>query len=229
MATRRYAAFLRGVTPMNLKMAELKMCFEAIGFTDVRTVLSSGNVVFSAPAATEAALQRKAEDAMEKRVGRRFLTIVRSLDALREIVDGDPYREFTLAAEAKRIVTFLREAPGSRPQLPVELDGARLLCVNGCDAFGAYVPSPRGPVFMTLILKQFGEDVTTRTWDTVKKVLGQHPAVEAEPRGKEPRGKEPRAARAKPRDKVPRAAKGKPGGQTPRAATRRGGRAGKRP
>lgn len=212
MATRRYAAFLRGVTPMNLKMAELKACFEAIGFTDVRTVLSSGNVVFSAPAATDAALQRKAEDAMEKRVGRRFLTIVRSLDALREIVDGDPYGEFTLAAEAKRIVTFLREAPGSRPQVPVELDGARLLCVNGCDAFGAYVPSPRGPVFMTLILKQLGEDVTTRTWDTVKKVLGQHPAVDAEPRGK-----------------VPRAAKAKPRGQTPRAAARRGGRAGKRP
>jgi uncharacterized protein (DUF1697 family) len=243
MATRRYAAFLRGVTPMNLKMAELKACFEAVGFTDVKTLLSSGNVVFSAPAATEAALQRRAEDAMEAHVGRRFLTIVRSLDALRDIVDGDPYGAFTLAPEAKRIVTFLRDVPASRPQLPVEMDGARLLCLNGCDAFGAYVSSPRGPVFMTLILKQLGEDVTTRTWDTVKKVLGQHPATEVEPRGKAPRaakikptdkappGKAPRVAKAKPPGKAPRAAKAKPKarGQAPRAAARRGGRAGKRP
>jgi uncharacterized protein (DUF1697 family) len=42
----RYVAFLRGVSPMNAKMAELKRCFEGAGYTDVKTVLSSGNVVF---------------------------------------------------------------------------------------------------------------------------------------------------------------------------------------
>jgi hypothetical protein len=44
---RRYVAFLRGVNPMNAKMAELRRCFETAGFTDVRTVLSSGNVQIS--------------------------------------------------------------------------------------------------------------------------------------------------------------------------------------
>jgi hypothetical protein len=38
--------------------------------------------------------------------------------------------------------------------------------------FTAYVPSSRGPVFMTLIEKTLGEALTTRTWDTVKKVVG---------------------------------------------------------
>src|SRR5439155_12783548 len=114
------------------------------------------NVVFTASAATEAVLQRKAEDAMEKHLGRRFLTIVRSIDALQELVAADAYRDFTLAPAAKRIVTFLRAAPASLPGLPVEVDGARLLCMKGCDVFGAYVPNPRGPVFMTLILKQLG-------------------------------------------------------------------------
>jgi len=32
-----YAAFLRGVTPMNVKVAELKKCFESAGFADVKT------------------------------------------------------------------------------------------------------------------------------------------------------------------------------------------------
>jgi hypothetical protein len=41
--------------------------------------------------------------------------------------------------------------------------------MNGREVFTAYVPSPRGPVFMTLIEKTFGRNVTTRTWDTVRK------------------------------------------------------------
>jgi hypothetical protein len=31
------------------------------------------------------------------------------------------------------------------------------------------MPNPRGAVFMTLIEKTFGDKVTTRTWDTIKK------------------------------------------------------------
>ncbi len=38
----RYVAFLRGISPMNLKMPELKRCFESAGFTEVKTLLSSG-------------------------------------------------------------------------------------------------------------------------------------------------------------------------------------------
>lgn len=166
----RYAAFLRGVSPMNAKMPELKRCFEAVGFTDVGTVLSSGNVVFSARAASEAAIERKAEGAMEEGLGRTFPTLVRSLAALQAILGSDPYETFRLAPGAKRIVTFLREAPRAKLSLPIELDGARILCVKGREAFTAYVRSPRGPVFMTLIEKTFGKEVTTRTWDTVQKV-----------------------------------------------------------
>jgi hypothetical protein len=51
------------------------------------------------------------------------------------------------------------------------LDGARILCVAGAEIFSAYVPSPKGPVFMGLIEKTFGKDLTTRTWDTIGKVV----------------------------------------------------------
>jgi len=170
MAMRRYAAFLRGVMPTNAKMPELRRSFESAGFTDVKTVLTSGNVVFGARAAGEAALQRKAEAAMTATLGRAFPSFVRSIDALRELLDADPYAGFELPAAAKRVVTFLREPPGTRLALPVELDGARILCLRGNEVFAAYVPTPRGPVFMNLLRKTLGDDQTTRTWDTVKKV-----------------------------------------------------------
>ena len=158
---------------MNARMAELKKAFEAAGLTDVRTVLSSGNVVFDARATSPASLQRKVEAAMDERLGRSFLTIVRPLDALRSMLDSDPYQGFRLPPGSKRIVTFLRQGLPSKLSLPIEVDGARILCVRGTEAFSAYVPTPRGPVFMTLIEKTFGEEVTTRTWDTVRKVASR--------------------------------------------------------
>ena len=167
----RYVAFLRGISPMNAKMPELKRSFEAAGFTDVRTVLSSGNVVFSARAAAASTLERKAEAAMEKELGRSFLTIVRPVNALRELLEADPYAAFRLPANAKRVVTFLREPQKADLSLPLETDGARIVAMDGHEVFTAYVPSQRGAVFMTLIEKTFGTDVTTRTWDTIKKCV----------------------------------------------------------
>jgi len=67
-------------------------------------------------------------------------------------------------------VTFLRDTPQSKPKLPIEQDGARILLIQGHDVFSAYLPTPKGPVFMTLLEKAFGKDVTTRTWETVAKV-----------------------------------------------------------
>ena len=166
----RYAAFLRAVSPMNAKMPELKRAFEAAGFDDVKTVLSSGNVVFRARKASEAALQRKAEAAMEKQLGKSFLTIVRSVELLREILESDPFRPFHPPVEAKRIVTFLRDKPTTKLALPIEMDGSRILLMKGGEVFGTYLPNPKGPVFMTLIEKTLGKAVTTRTWDTVTKV-----------------------------------------------------------
>jgi len=150
-------------------MPELKLAFEAAGFTDVKTVLSSGNVVFTSRRASESLLQAKAEAAMRKRLGREFVTIIRSVDDLRDLLASDPYRDFP-PRNAKRVVTFLRDAPATQLTLPIEVDGARILHVLGRDVLVDYLPSPKGPVFMTLIEKTFGKVTTTRTWETIAKV-----------------------------------------------------------
>jgi uncharacterized protein (DUF1697 family) len=111
-----------------------------------------------------------AEAAMKERLGQAFLTIVRPVDMLREMLASDPYRAFRLNASAKRIVTFLRDEPKAKITLPLELDGARLLSLSGRELFSAYVAGPKGPVFMSLIEKTFGKELTTRTWDSVAKV-----------------------------------------------------------
>ena len=107
---------------------------------------------------------------MQDRLGKAFMTIVRSIEQSRKVLATDPYKPFNVSPKAKRIVTFLRGRPTAKIKLPVELDGARILALKDGEIFSAYLPNPKGPVFMTLIDKTFGKDVTTRTWDTVAKV-----------------------------------------------------------
>jgi uncharacterized protein (DUF1697 family) len=165
----RYAAFLRGVMPTNAKMPDLVRAFEAAGFTDVRTILGSGNVLFSAKPAPVAALQRRAEAAMQETLGRVFLPFVRPVDALRTLLASDPWRGARVPAGAKRVVTFLREPPPGTLTLPPAIAGARIVSVRGTEAFTYYVRGAKSPEFMNLILRTFGKDQTTRTWETVEK------------------------------------------------------------
>ncbi|HEX6016540.1 MAG TPA: DUF1697 domain-containing protein [Burkholderiaceae bacterium] len=163
----RYVAFLRGVSPLNAKMPELKRSFEAAGFRNVRTVLASGNVVFDAPVSAERTLELRAESAMNASLGRSFHTIVRASSRLAELLAFDPYTSHGIPGDVKRVVSFLREARPPRVPLPLAQDHACVFLLVGREAFTAYVRTDKGPVFMQLIERAFGTDVTTRTLDTV--------------------------------------------------------------
>lgn len=170
---RTHAAFLRGVMPTNCKMPALAKAFEAAGFTDVLTVLGSGNVVFTTRQKDLAAIAKKAEVAMTNELGRSFTPYIRSLAHIEALVARDPYVRFALPADAKRDVTFL-PIGAARPKLPAAIASAAILAIEGDEAFSFHVPHhPDGPRFMKMFLDTFGDACTTRTWDTVKKVLAK--------------------------------------------------------
>jgi uncharacterized protein (DUF1697 family) len=165
----RYVAFLRGVSPMNLKMVDFKRCLETAGYSNVKTILSSGNAAFDSFSKSVAAIERQIEATFEKQLGRSFYTIVRSIEELQSLIERDPYSGFALPSNAKRVVTFARKLPRLKSRLPVARGGAQILAVRDREAFSAYVPTSKGAVFMELIKANFGSEVTTRTWETVKK------------------------------------------------------------
>ncbi|MBP3985249.1 DUF1697 domain-containing protein [Pseudoxanthomonas helianthi] len=165
----RYIALLRGVSPMNAKMPELKRCFEDAGFGNVRTLLSSGNVAFDSPKRSELSLARKIEAAMAQSLDRSFWTVVRPASHLQALIEADPFASLHLPEKAKKVVTFLREPPTARLALPMEKNGARILAMRGLEILTAYTPQPGNPAFMALLERTFGGEITTRTWDTVRK------------------------------------------------------------
>jgi uncharacterized protein (DUF1697 family) len=172
MAGNRWAALLRGVYPQIVTQPDLVRAFQAAGFADVSTVIASGNVVFSTRSSSADAIQRKAEKAMQAELGRVFLPIVRPIADLRALLDSDPYARFRLRPGSKRVVTFLREPCPLALKLPWKKDDTRILVATDTEVLSAYVPNPEvGGLFMRVLEEACGKQQTTRTWETIEKVV----------------------------------------------------------
>ncbi|QLY30082.1 DUF1697 domain-containing protein [Nocardia huaxiensis] len=174
----RYAAFIRGIMPTNPNMRneKLRAVFEGLGFEQVASLLTSGNIVFHSEETDTAALESRIQQALHAELGIPGGTLVRSREQLRAMVDADPFPGLTHCRETYLTVTFVREAPAQLPELPsggiesaVELvgydqgAGAVLSVIDNSD--------PGTPSFMAWLEKVYGKDITTRTFLTVQKTL----------------------------------------------------------
>jgi uncharacterized protein (DUF1697 family) len=86
-----HAAFLRGVNLGSTRKtgsAELRACFEALGFDDVATFRTSGNVVFGAKKAPAA---KRLEKALHDSFGFEVRIFLRTAAQVRAIAAHDPF------------------------------------------------------------------------------------------------------------------------------------------
>jgi uncharacterized protein (DUF1697 family) len=88
----RYAAFLRGanVGGVNLKMADVAAAFEAAGFTNVRTILASGNVLLDSRSGVDA-VRKKAESALRDAFGYDAWVLAYDIDTVRAVSEAFPF------------------------------------------------------------------------------------------------------------------------------------------
>jgi len=105
----RYAAFLRGVnvSGTTMKMADVAAAFTDAGFTNVKTVLASGNVLLDSGAAAKT-VRTKAEAALRDTFGYDAWVLVYSLETVRKIAEDYPFE-----AEAEGLqpyVTFVSDS-----------------------------------------------------------------------------------------------------------------------
>jgi len=74
-----------------LTMADLRSAFEAEGFSDVETVVASGNVIFSYPARPTRGLEEKLTLMVADRFDMRCAALVRSRDELAAAIADNPF------------------------------------------------------------------------------------------------------------------------------------------
>ncbi len=89
----KYIAFLRAINVggHTVKMDQLKKLFEGLGFANVETFIASGNVIFDSPSKTTAALEKKIESFLEKSLGYKVATFLRTPAELTVVVKQKPF------------------------------------------------------------------------------------------------------------------------------------------
>jgi uncharacterized protein (DUF1697 family) len=74
-----------------MKMEELRSTFEALGLTNVKSYINSGNLAFDTKKTAEVKLIDKIETAVETRFGRRVHVMVRDQKDIKRIVENNPF------------------------------------------------------------------------------------------------------------------------------------------
>lgn len=173
----RHALFLRGVNVggVNLKMADVAAALTGAGFTEVRTLLASGNVLLDSPA-DAAAVRSTSETALRERFGYQAWVLVYEIDAVRDIVAAYP---------------FEAEIPGYHSYVTFVADDAVLTELSALAAKAAddkadekialgdgviYWQIPKGDTLNSTVGKTMGNkryksSTTTRNLRTVSKML----------------------------------------------------------
>lgn len=168
-----HIALFRGINVGKAKrigMADLKAIVEELGHRDVRTLLNSGNVIFTARAKPQAAAVR-IEKALVERTGVSARVTVLTAAELAAAVAENPLQE--VADNPSRLLVAVFNTPADRarvePLLKEDWRPERLAVGTRV----AYLWCPDGILASRLLAavgKAVGDAVTARNWATVLKL-----------------------------------------------------------
>ena len=174
--TTTHIALLRAVnlgSHNKVAMAELRACLEAQGFTNVRTLLQSGNVVFSGGRRRTAALERQLEDAARATLALDTPFIVRTRDEWDALAAANPFPREAADDPGHLLLFCLKDAPpaGAGAALRAAIKGRERVRVLGREAYLVYPDGVgRSKLTVGLIERCLGSKGTGRNWNTVLKL-----------------------------------------------------------
>jgi uncharacterized protein (DUF1697 family) len=167
-----YAAFLRGVNVggVNLKMADVAKALSDAGFTDVKTILASGNVLLQSRA-KPATVRKKAETALREAFGYDAWVLVYDVDTLETISSAYPFKREV--AEHHSYVTFVSD-PDVLDELAALKPGPAERIKKGDGVIYWQVARSRtleSAIGKTMGKKRYKASTTTRNLRTLDKLL----------------------------------------------------------
>ena len=170
-----HIALLRAVNVggRKLAMADLRAVLTEIGFTDVQSLLQSGNVVFRSSRKVGATLERALEREVEAQLGLRTDFHVRSLAEWESVIAANPFSDEARRDPAHLLVLALKAAPpaAAAAALHAAITGRERVRVDGRHAYLVYPDGVgRSRLTTALLDKHLGGRGTARNWNTVLKL-----------------------------------------------------------
>jgi len=152
-------------------MADLRAMFTGLGFTGVRTLLQSGNVVFNGGARSSDELERLLEAETARRLGLTTDILVRTAEEWAGLIAANAFPAEARAAPAYLHAMCLKAAPASVVALSAAFDGPEQVALADRTLYITYPNGAgRSKLTNTLIERKLGTRGTARNWNTVLKI-----------------------------------------------------------
>lgn len=170
-----YIALLRGINVGKAKrvaMADLRAVIESLGYTDARTLLNSGNAVFSSARALRRNAAEELRAALLKKTGVSSRFTLRSAGELDDVVRANPLLD--VASDHSRLFAAFVADPADLTRLKPLAKQQWKPEVLALGPGVAYIWCPNGLLeskAQDAVGKLLGDGVTMRNWATVLKLV----------------------------------------------------------
>lgn len=180
-----YVALLRGINvggKNKIKMADLKACFEASSFREVRTYIQSGNVIFRAGETDQVRLTDQIEAVLSESFNYELPVVVRSAGEMEKIVAQAPEAFGSDPASYRYDVIFLKEplAPAEAMQVVTAKEGVdQAFAGNNVLYFSRLISKATQSHLSRIVSTPIYQNITIRNWNTTTR-LAEMAAVDSD-------------------------------------------------
>lgn len=171
-----YIAILRGINVSGtkpIKMEELRLTFQKLGFENITTYIQSGNVVFTSAETATLQLAAKIAESIKTDFGFEVPVMVLSCEELKAIIGNNPLNDGTKDT-AFLHVTFLAENPAAfnHSDIAAKKQGNEEIIISGKVVY-LYCPHGYGKTKLTntFLESKLKVTATTRNWKTCGELL----------------------------------------------------------
>jgi uncharacterized protein (DUF1697 family) len=172
-----YIALLRGINVGGkniIKMEQLKQVFDNMGFSDVKTYIQSGNIIFQTSESDKLKLTDSIENQLQKSFFVEIKTLVLTADDLAETVENAP-EDFGTEPEKFRYDMWFILPPTMVNEVVSNLrlrEGVDFLQAGKSVIYTSRPTSQMGKSYFSKIMQtQISKNFTIRNWNTTTKIL----------------------------------------------------------
>lgn len=181
-----YVALLRGINVGGnniIRMADLKVCFETMGCSDVVTYIQSGNVIFTSAVVDADALVLTIEKGIAKRFGFEVRVVLVSHKQLEDAVKKAP-KGFGSDLETYRCDVIFLKSPVTPKEAMKSIktkEGVDEVYASAEALYFSRLVSKAAQSFLPKIVSSSAyKSMTIRNWNTTTKLLAMMDAVKKE-------------------------------------------------
>ena len=171
-----YVAMLRGINVSGhhkVPMTELRKELTKIGFDKVITLLNSGNVIFESTPRSEESPEQSIAEHLENVFGFQIPVLIRKANDISELINSNPFQNIEVTKDIRLYISFLKDKTTASIALPWSTEDGSFQILEMRDRAIISVlnlsltQTTKG---MGILEKNFGKNITTRNWNTLKKV-----------------------------------------------------------